>query len=48
MITPGLVQIQGFVKIFDPNSGEIFVDKRNAIHYENMSISLAEIGRAHV
>lgn len=42
MISPGLIQIQGFVKIFDPNSGEIFVDKKNAIHYENMSISLAE------
>ena len=42
MISPGLVQIQGFVRIFDPNSGETFVDKKNAIHYENMSISLAE------
>jgi hypothetical protein len=42
MISSGLVQIEGFVKIFDPNSGEIFVDKKNAIHYENMSISLAE------
>jgi hypothetical protein len=35
------VQIQGFVKIFDPVSGEIFVDKKNAIHYENMSVALA-------
>ena len=42
MISSGLVQIEGFVKIFDPNSGEVFVDKKNAIHYENMSISLAE------
>lgn len=42
MIHPSLVKIEGFVKIFDPNSGEIFVDKKNAIHYENMSISLAE------
>ena len=42
MISPGLVQIQGFVRIFDPNSGETFVDKKNAIHYENMSVSLAE------
>lgn len=34
--------IQGHIKIFDPSSGEILIDKRNAIHYENMSISLAE------
>lgn len=34
--------IQGHIKIFDPNTGEIYVNKRNAIHYENMSISLAE------
>lgn len=41
MIQPGLCKIEGFVKIFDPNNGEIFVDKKNAIHYENMSIALA-------
>jgi hypothetical protein len=34
--------VQGFIKIFDPETEEIFVNKRNAIHYENMSISLAE------
>ena len=34
--------IQGHNKIHDPKTGEIFVNKRNAIHYENMSIAMAE------
>ena len=36
------VLLQGHIKIHDPTSGEVLIDKRNAIHYENMSISLAE------
>ena len=36
------VMLQGHIKISNPETGEILVDKRNAIHYENMSISLAE------
>ena len=36
------VLIQGHIKIHDPESGDVFVNKRNAIHYENMSIALAE------
>jgi hypothetical protein len=35
------VHIEGHIKIFDPISNEIYVNKRNAIHYENMSIALA-------
>jgi hypothetical protein len=35
-------KIEGFLKIFDPNSGEIFVDKKNAINYENMSEAIAD------
>ena len=35
------LKIEGFLKIYDPNSGEVFVDKKNAIHYENFSIALA-------
>jgi len=36
------VLLQGHIKITDPESGEVLIDKRNAIHYENMSIALAE------
>ena len=36
------VLLQGHIKIHDPDSGEIFVNKRNAIHYENMSLALAD------
>lgn len=37
----GLI-IQGHINIFDPESGDVYINKRNAIHYENISISLAE------
>ena len=36
------VSIQGHIKIHDPESGKVYVNKRNAIHYENMSIALAQ------
>jgi len=36
------VFVQGHIKIHSPETGEVFVNKKNAIHYENMSISLAE------
>jgi hypothetical protein len=36
------ILVQGHIKIYDPLSKEIYVNKRNAIHYENMSLALAE------
>lgn len=36
------IHVEGHIKIFDPATGEIFINKRNAIHYENMSLALAE------
>jgi len=38
----GTVSVQGHIKIFDPQSKEVYIDKRNAIHYENFSIALAQ------
>lgn len=31
---------EGHIKIFDPETGEVFKDQRNAIHYENMSVAM--------
>lgn len=42
MMDLGRTLVEGFLKIYDPNTREVFVDKKNAIHYENMSIALAE------
>jgi len=42
MIDPGLAKISGHVKIYDPNSGEIFYNDHNAIHYENISVAMAQ------
>jgi hypothetical protein len=36
------VHVEGHIKIYDPASQEVYVNKRNAIHYENMSIALAQ------
>jgi len=38
--TSGVV-MEGHIRIFDPETGEDYVNKRNAIHYENMSEALA-------
>ena len=36
------VHIEGHIKIHNPETGEVFINKRNAIHYENISIALAQ------
>ncbi len=38
----GSVSVQGHIKIYDPVTKEVFINKRNAIHYENFSIALAQ------
>ena len=36
------IHVEGHIKIFDPETDKIFINKRNAIHYENMSLALAQ------
>ena len=37
----GALAVQGHIKIYDPVTKEIFIDKDNSINYENFSIALA-------
>lgn len=37
----GGLNVRGFFKIYDPESGEVFHERDNAIHYENFSEALA-------
>jgi hypothetical protein len=36
------ISIEGFLKVYDPVSNEVFYDGHNAIHYENISIAIAD------
>lgn len=36
------IHVEGHIKIWDPSTTEVFINKRNAIHYENISIALAQ------
>ena len=38
----GGFHFEGHIKIWYPETGEIAVDKRNAIHYENMSVAMVQ------
>lgn len=38
----GSIYLEGHIKIYDPETNEVFINKRNAIHYENFSIGLAQ------
>jgi len=37
----GNIHVMGHLKIYDPVSQEVFINKKNAIHYENFAIALA-------
>lgn len=38
-----MIGIEGHITIWDPDSGEVLVRRRNAINYENMSIAIASL-----
>lgn len=38
----GGFHVEGHIKIFDPQNNEVFIDKRNAIHYENISVAMVQ------
>jgi hypothetical protein len=38
----GGFHFEGHIKIWYPETGEIAIDKRNAIHYENMSVAMVQ------
>lgn len=38
----GNIAVRGHIKIYDPDTKEVFIDKPNAINYENFSLSLAQ------
>lgn len=35
-------KVDGFLKVYDPNNGEVFVDKSNAINFETLSEAIAD------
>jgi hypothetical protein len=41
MLSMTNLSIKGFLRIFDPTTNQTYVEKSNAIHYENMSEAIA-------
>ena len=41
MQTNSNIKVEGFLKIYDPITGDVLVNRKNAIHYENFAIALA-------
>jgi len=39
--TAGFV-VEGHIKIYDPDTKQVFRDQRNSIHYENFSVAMAQ------
>jgi len=37
------MRLEGHIKIQDPDSGQVLVNKRNAINYENISVAIAHL-----
>lgn len=42
MIDSANYLVEGSLKIYDPGNQHVFIEKKNAIHYENISIALAQ------
>lgn len=42
MLSMSNLSVKGFLRIFDPTTNQTFVEKSNAIHYENMSEAIAQ------
>jgi len=42
-IEKSLIGVEGHITIWDPESGDVLVRRRNAINFENMSIALANL-----
>jgi len=42
LVEKTMTTFEGHIKIYDPETKEIFCDRKNAIHYENMSVAMVQ------